>query len=100
MTPTIVPAFKAAVSYGEYASFERFIGILPPCRGPRRPVDLVKPRMAYTREAAAFQLSVSLRTLDTLLLTKELRSVKIGRSVRIPADELQRFVKRDHRTIQ
>jgi excisionase family DNA binding protein len=53
-------------------------------------------RLLYTREDAAFQLSICVRALDTLLLTKELRSVKIGRSVRIPATELERFCKRDH----
>jgi len=57
------------------------------------------PRLLYTRGQAAFLLSISVRTLDTLLLTKELHHVKIGRGVRIPAASLDRFCKRDHPTV-
>jgi excisionase family DNA binding protein len=58
------------------------------------------PRLLYTREQAAYLLSLSIRTLDSLLLTKELRGVKIGRCVRIPAAALETFCKRDHSTVQ
>jgi excisionase family DNA binding protein len=57
------------------------------------------PRLLYSRGQAAFLLSICVRTLDTLVLTKELRCVRIGRGIRIPAAELEKFCKRDHSTV-
>jgi excisionase family DNA binding protein len=54
--------------------------------------------LAYTRAQAAEAISVSLRTIDKLLAVKELRCVRIGKAVRIPADSLRAFLRKDHRT--
>jgi excisionase family DNA binding protein len=55
-------------------------------------------KLLYQRREGAEMLSVSLRTLDTLIATNQLKAIRIGRSVRIPLDALQEFLKRDHRT--
>ena len=55
-------------------------------------------KLLYARREGAEMLTVSLRTLDTLIATKQLRVIRIGRSVRIPLDALQEFLRRDHRT--
>lgn len=56
------------------------------------------PKLLFTRAEAAEMLSLSLRTIDTLVMNKELKAVRVGRAVRIPLDELQRFLRRDHST--
>jgi excisionase family DNA binding protein len=56
------------------------------------------PKLLFTRAEAAEMLSLSLRTIDTLVMNKQLKAVRIGRAVRIPLDELQRFLRRDHST--
>jgi excisionase family DNA binding protein len=56
------------------------------------------PKLLFTRADAAQMLALSLRTIDTLVLNKQLKAVRIGRAVRIPLDELQRFLRRDHST--
>ena len=53
-------------------------------------------RLLVTRQEAAEALAVCVRTIDTLILTKELRAVNIGRSVRIAFSELERFIKHSH----
>jgi excisionase family DNA binding protein len=52
------------------------------------------PQLLCTRQSAAACLEISQRTLDTLIATKELRAVRIGRSVRIPLDALKAFVRK------
>jgi excisionase family DNA binding protein len=56
------------------------------------------PKLLFTRTEAAQMLALSLRTIDTLVMNKQLKAVRIGRAVRIPLDELQRFLRRDHST--
>jgi excisionase family DNA binding protein len=56
------------------------------------------PKLLFTRSEAAQMLALSLRTIDTLVVNKQLKAVRIGRAVRIPLDELQRFLRRDHST--
>jgi len=53
-------------------------------------------RLAVNRFEAARLLSISLRTLDSLLARGELRGLRVGRRVLFPVEELQRFLKRDH----
>ncbi len=55
-------------------------------------------KLAVGRTEAARLLSISLRTLDSLLARGELRGRRIGRRVLFPVEELQHFLKRDHRT--
>lgn len=53
-------------------------------------------KLAVNRFEAARLLSVSLRTLDSLLARGELRGRRVGRRIIFPLEELQRFLKRDH----
>ncbi len=46
---------------------------------------------------AARRLSLSPRTVATLIATKELRSLKVGRRRLVPVKSLQDFLRRDHR---
>jgi excisionase family DNA binding protein len=55
-------------------------------------------KLAVGRTEAARLLSISLRTLDSLLGRGELRGRRVGRRVLFPVEELQRFLKRDHQT--
>ncbi|MGK5738505.1 helix-turn-helix domain-containing protein [Micromonospora sp. URMC 103] len=49
-------------------------------------------KLCYTPREAATLLSVSRTKVYELLAAGELCSIRIGRSRRIPADELRRFV--------
>jgi excisionase family DNA binding protein len=53
-------------------------------------------KLAVSRFEAAKMLSISLRTLDSLLARGELRGKRVGRRILFPLDELDRFLKRDH----
>lgn len=53
-------------------------------------------KLAVNRFEAARLLSISLRTLDSLLACGELRGRRVGRRVLFPMEELQRFLRRDH----
>jgi excisionase family DNA binding protein len=48
-----------------------------------------RPRF-LTRQEYADHLRVHPRTVDRLISEGEIRSVRVGRSIRIPADELDR----------
>lgn len=50
--------------------------------------------LLYTRAEACTQLRVGRSTIDELIRQGEIRSVKIGRSRRIPADALKEYVRR------
>ena len=52
-------------------------------------------RLLYTREDAARQLSISVRTLDRLIGTKEVTARKIGRKILVPHVELMKLSRRD-----
>lgn len=64
-------------------------------RSPRG-IDLATPRLLKPREAAIW-LSISERTLWTLTNCGKLPSVRIGRSLRIDANDLLRFIERRKR---
>ncbi|WP_217553071.1 helix-turn-helix domain-containing protein [Streptomyces sp. GbtcB6] len=51
-------------------------------------------RILYPTDEVAEQLGVGLTTAKALIKTGELRSVKIGRSRRVPADALREYVQR------
>ncbi len=55
-------------------------------------------KLLYSRAEAAEELSLSVRTVDTLIGLKRLRVVRVGRAVRIPWDALRAFTRRDHAT--
>lgn len=52
-------------------------------------------RLLYDRKTAAGMLSISVKTLDRLLGTKQLVARRIGRKVLIPHAELAKISKRD-----
>lgn len=51
-------------------------------------------RILYPVKEAAQQLGVSVTTTRALIMSGQLRSVKIGHSRRVPADALQEYVQR------
>jgi excisionase family DNA binding protein len=53
-------------------------------------------KLAVNRVEAARLLSISLRTLDSLLARGELRGRRVGRRIVLPLEELHRFLRRDH----
>jgi hypothetical protein len=54
------------------------------------------PKLLYSREDAAFALSLSIRSLDYLIAAEELRVRRVGKRVLIPANEVMRFAQADH----
>lgn len=54
------------------------------------------PREAYSREEVAKILGVSVRTIDGLIDSQQLRAVKIGRHLRIDRKEIDRFLGREN----
>jgi excisionase family DNA binding protein len=52
--------------------------------------------LAVPINEAARRLSLSPRTVATLVATRQLRSVKIGRRRLIPVNSLRDFLRRDH----
>lgn len=56
------------------------------------------PKLLFSKQETAETLGVSLRTVDNLIVSKELTVRRVGRRVLIPVAELDRFVKRDHAT--
>ena len=55
-------------------------------------------KILYSRKETSAILSISLRTLDTLIATKQLTARRIGKRTLISADALKSFARRDHRT--
>lgn len=53
-------------------------------------------RLLYTRKDAAYQLSISVRSLDSLIANKRLETRRIGNRVLIPHGALVRFARTDH----
>jgi excisionase family DNA binding protein len=52
-------------------------------------------RILYSREDAAYQLSISVSTLDRLIGGKHLAARRIGRKVLVPHIELMKISRRD-----
>jgi excisionase family DNA binding protein len=53
------------------------------------------PREAFSRDEVADILGVSVRTIDGLIDSHQLRAVKIGRHLRIDRKEIDRFLGRE-----
>ena len=62
--------------------------------------QLPNTRMLYSREEAARQLSLSLRSIAYLISTRQLETRKIGRRRLIPHGEVVRYRKGDHLRIR
>lgn len=54
------------------------------------------PKLLYSRKEAASQLSISLRTVDKLVIYKEIQVQRVGRRVLFSRDALERFSRRHH----
>jgi hypothetical protein len=54
------------------------------------------PRLLYTRQEAAYKLSLSIRSLDYYISTKLIGTRRKGRRVLVPHGELIRFSRMDH----
>jgi len=57
-------------------------------------------KLAVNRFEAARLLSISLRTLDSLLAQGELRGRRVGRRIVFPMEELHRFLRKDHSLVE
>lgn len=55
-------------------------------------------RLLVSKREASTALGISVRTLESLLSFKELKSIRVGRRRMIPTIELDRFIRRDHAT--
>jgi excisionase family DNA binding protein len=53
--------------------------------------------LLLSKRDSAVALGISLRTLETLISVKELKSVRVGRRRLIPRQELEKFTRRDHK---
>jgi excisionase family DNA binding protein len=53
-------------------------------------------KLLYTRADAACMLSISERSLDYLIASKEINTRRVGRRVLIPRSELLRFARGNH----
>jgi excisionase family DNA binding protein len=56
----------------------------------------VPTRLLYPRKDTAFQLGISVRSLDYLIANKKLRFQKIGKRVLIHYKEQERFASANH----
>ena len=54
----------------------------------------VQPSLLLTREQAAERLSLSVVSVDRLRREQELKTVKMGRAVRIPVESVSAFLLR------
>lgn len=57
----------------------------------------MEPLLIAKREAAKV-LGISVRTLETLISLRQIKSVRVGRRRLIPTAELARFTRQDHVT--
>ncbi len=64
--------------------------------GPRLLSKLEVHRLLHPRKEAAWQLGISVRSLDYLIANKLLATRKIGGRILIPHSELVRFSRADH----
>ena len=63
---------------------------------PATVIPFPAPRMLYDRKEAARQLSISVRTLDTIIAAKQLDTRRIGRKVLTTHASLVRYSQANH----
>jgi len=61
----------------------------------RIPTPEAPPRLLYSRQDAAYQLSLSVRALDYLIAAGRLPTRKVGGRILVPYDALVRFANAD-----
>jgi excisionase family DNA binding protein len=57
-------------------------------------------KILYTKREAAQLLSISLRSLDYLIFSRQLPARRIGRRVLVHRDAVEQFARRDHAFIR
>ena len=76
-----------------------------PVKGMSRPVYgsdsrmLTSDKILYTKREAAQLLSISLRSLDYLIVSQQLQTRRIGRRVLLHRDSIEQFARVDHVSI-
>jgi hypothetical protein len=53
-------------------------------------------KLLYSRREASWAIGLSLRSLDGLVASGQLKTRKMGRRIMIPASELEKFALKDH----
>jgi excisionase family DNA binding protein len=66
-------------------------------QGDDMPDHKTKDKLLYSRKEATQLLSLSLRTIDKLICSKELKVRRIGRKVLIHREVIEAFARRDTR---
>ena len=61
-------------------------------------VNAPRPKLLYSKTEAAEMLSVSVRTIENLIMFSELKARRIGTRVLILHSSLLQFTRRDHKT--
>jgi excisionase family DNA binding protein len=56
----------------------------------------VNEKVLYTKREAAQLLSISLRSIDYLIFSRQLPTRRIGRRVLVHRDAVEQFARRDH----
>jgi excisionase family DNA binding protein len=56
--------------------------------------------LLLTREEAVDELRISTKTLDRLITKGHFKVTRIGKLVRIPFTEVQKFAKQDHPSVE
>jgi excisionase family DNA binding protein len=59
----------------------------------------MNPKVLYTKREAAQLLSLSLRSLDYLIVSQQLPARRVGRRVLIHRDTIEQFASIDHKSI-
>ncbi len=57
-------------------------------------------KVLYTKREAAQLLSISLRSLDYLIFSRQLPTRRVGRRVLVHRDSIEQFARRDHAFIR
>ena len=57
-------------------------------------------KVLYTKREAAQLLSISLRSLDYLIVSQQLPARRIGRRVLVHRDSIEQFARLDHASIR
>ena len=57
-------------------------------------------KVLYTKREAAQLLSISLRSLDYLIVSQQLPARRIGRRVLLHRESIEKFARRDHAFIR
>ncbi|MBB5331798.1 hypothetical protein [Tunturiibacter gelidoferens] len=53
-------------------------------------------KLLYSRREASWSIGLSLRSLDGLVASGQLKTRKMGRRIMVPASELEKFALKDH----